>query len=536
MKKILWIADFSVDEIAGGGELVDAHLLSLLDENYETEFLKASTVTTDTIKQNIDSIFIVSNFVSLSPMVRKYLQNTKYFIVEHDHKYLKTRDPSPFTDLIAPKNVVINRSFYKNAVKVFCQSTKHGEVVEKNLKIDNIISFGSTFWSQDHMNVLEDCATQASLGKTKDRVIIQSTNMVKGQRQAEAYCKDMSLGYELMSDPNYESFIKKLSEYSSLIFLPQVYETFSRLAVEARIVGCSMVGNQNISAAYEPWFKLKGKDLLEQVKKQQAAAESLFLKEIDGVDENYRNVADITVILNMYRRPDNMPMQVSAINKQTIRPKEIWTWVNAHEDNEKFDREKLDVDKIFDNNHNWKFYGRFAGALLADTEYVAIFDDDTIPGDKWFENCLETMKTHEGILGSAGIILKDNVYVKHDRCGWPTQNQEIAEVDLVGHAWFFKREWLQYLWKEKPPTWDNGEDIQFSFMAQKHGGVKTYCPPHPPTDPSLHGSVLGNELGIDSKATSNNNETSHQQFFTERDMVVQNAIKNGWKTVKGVKL
>ena len=80
MKKILWIADFSVDEIAGGGELVDAHLLSLLDENYETEFLKASTVTTDTIKQNIDSIFIVSNFVSLSPMVRKYLQNTKYFL------------------------------------------------------------------------------------------------------------------------------------------------------------------------------------------------------------------------------------------------------------------------------------------------------------------------------------------------------------------------------------------------------------------------------------------------------------------------
>jgi hypothetical protein len=194
------------------------------------------------------------------------------------------------------------------------------------------------------------------------------------------------------------------------------------------------------------------------------------------------------------------------------------------------------VDKVFHNDHNWKFYGRFAAALLSDEEYVAIFDDDTVPGSRWFENCLTTMDTHEGILGSAGIILNDYHYVKHDRCGWPTQNPEVEEVDLVGHAWFFKRDWLQYLWKEKPPTWDNGEDIQFAYSAKTYGGIKTFCPPHPPNNRDLHGSILGNELGIDSKATSNNNETTHQQFFSERDMCVIHGIKNGWQTVRGVKI
>lgn len=52
----------------------------------------------------------------------------------------------------------------------------------------------------------------------------------------------------------------------------------------------------------------------------------------------------------------------------------------------------------------------------------------------------------------------------------------------------------------------------------------------------MHGSILGNELGIDSKATSNNNETSHIQFFTERDYCVQEALKKGWQTVRGIKL
>ena len=52
----------------------------------------------------------------------------------------------------------------------------------------------------------------------------------------------------------------------------------------------------------------------------------------------------------------------------------------------------------------------------------------------------------------------------------------------------------------------------------------------------MHGSVLGNELGIDSKATSTNQAVSHNQFFSERDICVQTAIKGGWKTVKEIKI
>ena len=145
------------------------------------------------------------------------------------------------------------------------------------------------------------------------------------------------------------------------------------------------------------------------------------------------------------------------------------------------------------------------------------------------------MSTHEGILGSAGIILNGNRYIQHNRCGWPTNNEETTEVDLVGHAWFFKRDWLRYLWQEKPTTWDNGEDIQFSFMCKIHGGIKTYCPPHPRDKKEMHGSILGNELGVDDKATSTNSSVSHKEFFSQRDKCVHAGLDRGWKTVRGVK-
>ena len=121
-------------------------------------------------------------------------------------------------------------------------------------------------------------------------------------------------------------------------------------------------------------------------------------------------------------------------------------------------------------------------------------------------------------------------YRHHTRFGWSSQNEDIVEVDLVGHAWFFKQSWLKYLWMEKPFMWDNGEDIQFSYCCQKYGGVKTYCPPHPTSDLSMHSSLKGYEYGVDDKASSNSR--NHGVFYKQRDACVSNAIDNGWKTVE----
>jgi len=530
----IFLVDWFLEDFSGGAEMVDDELVKILrSSGHSVEKYKCQDVDENFILNNRHKRFIIGNYMRLSKEAKsEIMKNCDYILYEHDHKYTINKNPAAYPDYMCPKRYLVNREFYEAALGVICQSNMHAEVLTKNLDIDTAVSVGSSLWSE---NFLENISSIEVPPKNGKAAIIESTNKIKNQKKSEDWCIENKMPYEVISSTTPFGLVKRLAEFEYLVFFPGVLETFSRIAVEAKMVGCKLItkgGGKLLGCASEDWFSSDREVIIQEMKNAPAKTIKILEEIFDKKKLPPSIPGDITVILNSYRRPYNLSDQISAIRRQSVSPQQIWLWVNKHEDNETFEHSSLGLDKVFDNDHNWKFYGRFAAALLADTEYIAIFDDDTIPGQKWFENCLKTMQESEGILGSAGVILKnDRYYMAHDRCGWPTQNLETTPVDLVGHAWFFKRDWLQYLWKEKPFTWDNGEDIQFSYLAQKYGGIQTYCPPHPPTDIELHGSTRGNELGIDEKATSNNNEKTHNKFFNERDLCVRNAVDNGWNLV-----
>lgn len=527
--KIAFVSDFFLsDEVIGGAELVNDCLIDRLRERGYTVEIFPSHEFCDTSQHDF---FIISNFINMSEESKGALLDKPYIIYEHDHKYLKNRNPSVFPEFKAPPHMIVNEKFYRSAKAVFCQSKIHADVVRKNLAIRNVVSTGCSLWHKEHLETLrKHCNSE----KAPLHAVLGSNNIIKGTAEAEQYCKENGLEYGVIPFSEFDEFIKNIASYETLVFFPRTLETFCRVVVEARMAGCKLITNDWNGCTHEEWFpNYKGEALIDFVESKQEEVVDKVCHFLSPTVTN-TNPEDITVILNCYRRPYNLRMQVDALRSQSKPPKEIWLWVNQHPDNEGFSFDSLGLDKVFHNDYNWKFYGRFAGALLADTEYVAIFDDDTIPGSKWFENCLDTMAVNEGIMGSAGYIQEGRLASQYYREGWPSQNTETKRVDYVGHAWFFKREWLQYLWREKPPTWDNGEDMHFSYSVQKYGGLQTYCPPHPPEDSDMHGSLYGYELGVDDKATSNNQAVSHQTFFSQRDMCINYGIENGWKTVKGV--
>lgn len=234
----------------------------------------------------------------------------------------------------------------------------------------------------------------------------------------------------------------------------------------------------------------------------------------------------ITAILNLYRRPQYLAEQIAAVRAQTRPPKEVWLFVNAHLSNAGLDLGALDLDRRIVNDFNWKYYGRFAAALLARTEHVALFDDDTIPGPRWFENCLDSMQARPGILGTCGVLFTRRRYDGEIcRVGWMSGNREIVEVDFVGHAWFLKREWLHYMWQEPPETWDSGEDMHLSYAASKLGRIRTYVPPHPPEQPALHGSIHGVAMGTDAAAPS----VHAAEFRALRERCFLANRRRGWR-------
>ena len=91
--KILFIADFFANEINGGGELNNSVLVDLLNsKGYEVSCINSHLVSEYNILSS-DAI-VVSNFINLSEQNKKNLQRKKYVIYEHDHKYLRNRNPA----------------------------------------------------------------------------------------------------------------------------------------------------------------------------------------------------------------------------------------------------------------------------------------------------------------------------------------------------------------------------------------------------------------------------------------------------------
>lgn len=209
----------------------------------------------------------------------------------------------------------------------------------------------------------------------------------------------------------------------------------------------------------------------------------------------------ITAILNGYKRPHTLKHQYESIINQSIKPAEVMMWKNGTENNAEFPYSECPGLIVSHCTANLGVWARFAFALMAKTKYVCILDDDTIPGHNWFQNCIDTMKTHQGLLATIGVRFTSvNGMKGHSyRVGWDSPNDLVERVDWAGHAWFFEREWLSHYWRELPDPKHNrcGEDIHFSYILDKYLGLGTYVPPHPQSDKSLWGAnpVLSNQYG-----------------------------------------
>ena len=222
----------------------------------------------------------------------------------------------------------------------------------------------------------------------------------------------------------------------------------------------------------------------------------------------------VAVVLNCYKRPDTLQLQIEALKAQTVPPKEILIWQNKG-DLSDFEPMGEESRKNYSaiSNYNWGVWARFAYALNTTSDYICMFDDDTIPGPRWLENCVNESSKKRGVYGTIGVIFKDLDYRRYSRHGWSNPNENTEQVDIVGHSWFFDREMLGAFWREgQVPLHDlSGEDIHLSYAVQKYLGLNTYVPPHPKEDLSLWGSQPEEAMnfGVDKVAISVNYHGSH---------------------------
>ena len=209
---------------------------------------------------------------------------------------------------------------------------------------------------------------------------------------------------------------------------------------------------------------------------------------------------DIDVVLTTYKRPECLQKQLTAIKNQTLKPKHIYLYQDAVDTYYKIVL-RAEILRQFDhveiaekNGGVWKRF-EYAHKIVKST-YVCIFDDDTIPGRRWLENCFTQMQNQEGIYGTNGILLSDSdeypISNRDIRVGWNNPNRDSVMVDFVGHSWFLKTQWLDYMLDDTEEIQERykyvGEDMCLSYGCYLHN-INTYVPPHPLDALELWGSI-----------------------------------------------
>jgi len=262
--KVVFIADFFVDQIPGGGELNNEILINLLlEKKHDVTKINSHMVDIDFLEINKGSKLIIANFVNLSTKCKEYIQtNLDYVIYEHDHKYLPNRNPAEYDNYLAPADKIINKAFFEKSKYVFCQSTFHSDIVKKNLHIENIVNLGGNLWSNDALNMMRELARK----EKSDKCSIMYSNIEhKNTSGAVRYCTLKGYEYDLIYPCPLGEFLSKIGQNDKLVFFPLSPETLSRIVVEARMMGMKVITNKRLGAVGEPWFSMKGEPLIDHM-------------------------------------------------------------------------------------------------------------------------------------------------------------------------------------------------------------------------------------------------------------------------------
>ena len=267
--KYLICSDFFIEDFVGGAALNDEELYKILTNNgEEVELVKTNKISKDFLEENKDSLFIISNFFGIHPTVLPEFKNLKYVLYAHDYKFVQHTNPAVYEDFIIPKEELINVEFHQNAAAIICQSSFQEDIYRKNIENIKTINFSGNLWSDEVLSLLESLI---ETDKEEKVSVVKSPYPQKGVPEAIRTCIENQFNYDLVSDENYEKFLKKLSKNRGLAFIPLTPETLSRIVVECKMMNIKVFTTNLVGASYEPWFDKQGKELIEvmRAKKQE---------------------------------------------------------------------------------------------------------------------------------------------------------------------------------------------------------------------------------------------------------------------------
>jgi hypothetical protein len=262
-KKIIAVSDAFSDKFQGGAEL---SLESILEcAPYNVIKIESSKINKSFIEKHCKDFWIFGNFHELPrELIISFIKkNIKYSVFEYDYKYcsfrsaeiheLATGEECDCHEHRHGKEVAL--FFYKSSL-MWWMSEKQKLTYEQKFDFlkehNNSEVLTSTFSERDMLFM--KALNKTNKGKTNEYIILNSQFPIKNTAGCIASAEENELSYRLVNGLARHDMLRLLSESTGLIFLPIGKDTCPRLVIEAKLLGCKLLLNENVQHISEDWF------------------------------------------------------------------------------------------------------------------------------------------------------------------------------------------------------------------------------------------------------------------------------------------
>ncbi len=142
---------------------------------------------------------------------------------------------------------------------------------------------GSSLFDAEFLDYVDNVS--ANVDK-KDTLIPGTSTKIKGAKQAESRCKEKGWKFTKVKNFTPKEVWEAMHKAERFVYLPIGLEPAGRMPVEARLLGCEVIVNENVGVAEDPIWKLDDTEFERVLRKQP----DYFWTLVGGFSPSFKNL------------------------------------------------------------------------------------------------------------------------------------------------------------------------------------------------------------------------------------------------------
>lgn len=269
--QIVFVADMFASDYEGGAELTTEALIA--SSPYKVHRVKSREVTIELLRAGADKHWIFGNFAELNgQLIPAIVANLRYSMLEYDYKCCK------------------HRSFelhqHAEGKSCDCHEQQVGKLVSAFMHGAKSLWFMSEaqmrrytsrypFLQKPTTTVLSSVFSDETLDRLRELrlnddhrgsqwAMLGSPSWIKGAQAANDWCKANASAHVVLWNMPYANVLRSLRASKGFVYLPEGGDTCPRMVIEAKLLGCELVINDNVQHAKEEWFATDDLDAIDE--------------------------------------------------------------------------------------------------------------------------------------------------------------------------------------------------------------------------------------------------------------------------------